>query len=81
MVPYAHTVVVWVVKRGRGTPDKHGAYKAVFKYLLFSDELTHTVVPCSFDRRNDPNSGSICPHSGCLCCERGGGTLFITMGP
>ena len=51
MVPYAHKVVVFVVSRG-GTPYKYGALK------LFSS---------SFWRGIDPHSGSVYPHSGCLC--------------
>ena len=44
MVSCGHTVVVYV--DGGGTPDKHGALKVVFQ-LLFSGELTYTVVPCA----------------------------------
>ena len=39
-----------------------------------------TVVPCSFYRIIDPHCGSVCSHSGCLCCE-GGGEGLINMGP
>ena len=31
VVPCTHTVVVCVVKRGGGTPGKHGVFKVVFQ--------------------------------------------------
>ena len=66
MGPYAPRVVVCVVKgRGRGTLDKHGAQKVVSSGLL---------------EDTDTQSGSVYPHSGCLCCEEGGGEPLINMG-
>ena len=47
-----------------------------------TDELTHTVISSSFQRGFDPQSGSVCQHSGCLCCEGGaGGNPLINMEP
>ena len=55
VVPYAHTVVVCVVKGRGGEPlINMGPLK------LFST---------SFLRGIDPNSGSVNPHSGCLYCK------------
>ena len=61
VVPYAQTVVVCVLKRGGGTPDKHGALESCF--------------PVGFYRGIDSHSGFVCSHSDCLCCEEeeGGG--------
>ena len=64
MVSCAHTVVVCV--DGGGTPDKHGALKVLFQYLLFSGQLAHTVV--------------LCAHTVVVCVVVGGGPL-INMGP
>ena len=30
------------------------------------------MISSSFQREFDPQTGSVCQHSGCLCCERGG---------
>ena len=49
------------------TPDNHGSLNVGFQYSS------------SCHRGKDPYSGSVCPPSGCLCCE-GGGPL-VNMGP
>ena len=54
MVSSAHTLVVCVVKGRGGRPGKHGVLK------LFSS---------SFLGEFETHSGSVCPHSGCMCCE------------
>ena len=34
----------------------------------------------SFYRRIETHSGSVCPDSGCMCCEGRGGAALINMG-
>ena len=52
---------MFYVDGGGGTPNKHGALKVVFQ-LLFSGELTYTVVPCA--------------HTVVVCVVVGGGPVI-----
>ena len=61
---------LFLIWRGGGeTPNNHGALKLIVQYLS------------SCHREIDPHNGSVCPHSGYLCCEGEGREPLINMEP
>ena len=66
MVPRSHTVVVCVIKRWRG-----GGLVNMEPLKLYSSRALFGI---------DPHSGSVYPHSGCLCYEGMEGEPLISVG-